>query len=186
MSNDATATQPLPDASPPTSRWGDVVFEFSSYEHWVAYARLWFQAAGIRGDDPNVTCIDALGRTCRKGIDFKYAENDNAYPVKVYSTTHKPLRATEPALSACTERFDHELKIDPERIGEILRGDKTHEIRVFDRDFQVGHVLRLREYDRRSKSYTLKHAFVRVTNITAPGTYGLPHDVGVMSISLLT
>ena len=186
MSNDATATQPLPDASPSTRQWGHLVFEFASYEEWVANAQLWFQAAGIRGDDPNVACINALGGIVRKGVDFKYAENDNAYPVKVYSKTHKPLRATEPARSACTERFDHELKIDPERFGEILRGEKTHEIRVFDRDFQVGHVLRLREYDQRSKSYTLKHAFVRVTNITAPGTYGLPHDVGVMSISLLT
>lgn len=43
--------------------------------------------------------------------------------------------------------IDHELKIDPERLAEIIAGSKTHEIRVFDRDFQVGSTLKLNAYD---------------------------------------
>ncbi|MHB1201320.1 MAG: DUF3850 domain-containing protein [Polaromonas sp.] len=79
----------------------------------------------------------------------------------------------------------HELKIDPERLAEILASTKTHEIRVFDRDFQVGNTLKLNAYDRSTNVYTGQSAVVKVTNITAPGSYGLPENVGVMSIALI-
>ena len=82
--------------------------------------------------------------------------------------------------------FDHSLKIDPERLSEILAGTKTHEIRVFDRDYQVGHTLKLNSYDRSAKVYTGQWAIVKVTNITAPGSYGLPENIGVMSIVLVS
>lgn len=81
--------------------------------------------------------------------------------------------------------FDHALKIDPERLGEVERGEKRHEVRVFDRDYQVNQVLKLAGYDRRRGEFTGQALFVRVTCITAPGTYGLPDNVGVMSISLM-
>lgn len=82
--------------------------------------------------------------------------------------------------------FDHALKIDPERLSEILASTKTHEIRVFDRDYQVGHTLKLNSYDRSAKVYTGQWAIVKVTNITAPGSYGLPENIGVMSIVLVS
>ena len=82
--------------------------------------------------------------------------------------------------------FDHALKIDPERLTEILAGTKTHEIRVFDRDYQVGHTLKLNAYDRSATVYTGQWAMVKVTNITAPGSYGLPENIGVMSIALVS
>ena len=82
-------------------------------------------------------------------------------------------------------QFDHELKIDTDRIVEIHNGLKTHEVRSFDRDYQVDNVLYLRGFDRPTQQYTGASAFVRVTNITRPGTYGLPSDVGVMSIKLM-
>lgn len=82
--------------------------------------------------------------------------------------------------------IDHDLKIDPERLAEVRAGTKTHEIRVFDRDYQVGNTLRLNGYDRLAKAYTGQAAMVRVTNITPPGSYGLPENVGVMSIALAT
>lgn len=79
----------------------------------------------------------------------------------------------------------HELKIDPERLAEILAGTKTHEIRVFDRPFEIGATLHLLGYNRTSREYTGQTASVRITNITSPGSYGLPENVGVMSIKLI-
>lgn len=81
--------------------------------------------------------------------------------------------------------FDHSLKIDPERLGEVERGEKRHEVRVFDRDYQVNQVLKLAGYDRERGESTGQALFVRVTCITAPGSYGLPDNVGVMSICLM-
>lgn len=81
--------------------------------------------------------------------------------------------------------FDHALKIDPELWEEVRCGDKTHEVRVFDRDYQVGHVLKLLGYDRGCGEYTGQVLFVRVTCITAPGKYGLPSNVGVLSIRFM-
>jgi len=67
----------------------------------------------------------------------------------------------------------------------LERGEKTHEVRVFDRDYQVNQVLKLLGYDRRRGEFTGRGLFVRVTCITGPGTYGLPHNLGVMSIFLM-
>lgn len=82
-------------------------------------------------------------------------------------------------------KIDHELKIDPERLAEIIVGTKTHEIRVFDRGFQVGNVLKLNAYDRSTNTWAGQFAIVKVTNITTPGSYGLPENVGAMSIVLM-
>lgn len=81
---------------------------------------------------------------------------------------------------------DFSLKIDPHQLADIFAGTKTHEVRVFERDYQVGTVLRLLAYDRSSQAYTGQQAIVRITNITAPGNYGLPSNVGAMSIKLLS
>lgn len=80
---------------------------------------------------------------------------------------------------------NHELKIDPERLAEIIAGTKRHEIRVFDRDFQVGNTLKLIAYNRSTNEYAGPMATVKVTNITSPGSYGLPDNLSVMSIELI-
>lgn len=58
-------------------------------------------------------------------------------------------------------------------------------MRVFDRDYKIGDVLHLRAYCRREKRYLdgpRNEVKVLVTHITPPGSYGLPDNIGVMSI----
>lgn len=48
----------------------------------------------------------------------------------------------------------HELKILPEYYGAVVSGDKTFEIRENDRNYEVGNILLLKEYDSEKKKYT--------------------------------
>jgi hypothetical protein len=77
----------------------------------------------------------------------------------------------------------HELKCWPEPFQAILDGRKNYEIRKFDRPFMVGDDLFLREWDPKEMRYTGRVNQVRVTYITKPGEWGLPDNLGVMSIS---
>lgn len=77
----------------------------------------------------------------------------------------------------------HELKTWPEPFESVLAGAKRHEVRKFDRDYQVGDTLYLREWLPGAQGgYTGREIRCRVTCVTKPGTWGLPDDIGVMSI----
>lgn len=80
----------------------------------------------------------------------------------------------------------HALKIWPTEFGEVVSGAKCHEVRRFDRDFRRGDDLLLQEWAPETERYTGRKVLVRVLAITQPGTFGLPHDVGVMTIMLRT
>lgn len=81
----------------------------------------------------------------------------------------------------------HELKTWPDPFTAVVGGQKTHEVRRFDRPFAVGDFLLLREYlpDLALEAYSGRRVVVEVTHVTGPGTWGLPADVGVMSIRLV-
>ena len=92
----------------------------------------------------------------------------------------------------------HELKCWPEPFSAVIAGTKRHEVRRADRDFKVGDVLQLREWDpsawgadapesnaNGAGKYTGRSAEVRVTYVSAAGTWGLPADLCVLSIALL-
>lgn len=64
---------------------------------------------------------------------------------------------------------EHELKCNTEYFNRILWGQKTFEIRKNDRDFQVGDILILREFDPEHQQYTdystpLRMLVIYVTN----------------------
>ena len=59
----------------------------------------------------------------------------------------------------------HELKTWPEYFEAILDGRKRFEFRLDDRDFKVGDVLLLREYDPNKWDYTGNTVRVKVTYI---------------------
>lgn len=56
----------------------------------------------------------------------------------------------------------HDLKIKPIFFREVINGKKTFELRYDDRDYEVGDILILREYE---EGYTGHMAIVEVTSI---------------------
>lgn len=91
-----------------------------------------------------------------------------------------------------TERT-HELKTWPSVFEAVWDGRKTFEFRRNDRDFAVGDILRLREWDpaihnaagsldewAQSKAYG-RELNVRVTYIAHGGQFGIPEHFCVMS-----
>ncbi len=75
-----------------------------------------------------------------------------------------------------------ELGTEEERVRD---GSKRYEVRRFDRDFHVGDILILVEFDRETARYSGESVRAKVTTITEPGAYGLPADVGVLGIEVL-
>lgn len=59
----------------------------------------------------------------------------------------------------------HDLKIWPEFFGDVVRGIKTAELRKNDRDYKIGDVLNLREYDQVTEQYTGLSIRARVTHV---------------------
>ncbi len=80
---------------------------------------------------------------------------------------------------------EHRLKTDPAPFGSVRDGSKRYEVRRFDRDFHVGDILILVEFDRETARYSGESVRAKVTTITEPGAYGLPADVGVLGIEVL-
>lgn len=92
---------------------------------------------------------------------------------------------------------EHDLKCSPEPFAALITGAKTHEFRRDDRGFQVGDVLRLREWDPtprpwrgdieddRARGYTGRELRRRVTYISRGPDWGIPPGYVVMSLAEL-
>ena len=78
----------------------------------------------------------------------------------------------------------HELKCWPEHFAPVARGVKTVELRLNDRNYQVGDMLYLREYEPMEHAYTGRSAYVAVTHIVSGGVWLAPGYVA-MSIKVL-
>lgn len=71
----------------------------------------------------------------------------------------------------------------------ILQNEKKHDLRVLDRDYNVGDTLLLREYDPETTEYTGRSCTRKITYITsnkhspcAFSPYALHKAMGVLSI----
>ena len=63
---------------------------------------------------------------------------------------------------------EHKVKSWPRFFEAVLSGAKTHEVRrLTDRDYRVGDLLRLQEYDPVGERYSGRELVVRITYITA-------------------
>lgn len=80
----------------------------------------------------------------------------------------------------------HDLKTWPEHFQEVKAGRKRFEIRVNDRNFQVGDTLRLNEFCPRLNVYTGDTVTVVVTHMLAGGAFGIDLGSVVMSIAFPT
>ena len=77
----------------------------------------------------------------------------------------------------------HELKTWPEHFQAAVSGEKRFEVRVNDRDFRVGDMLRLREWDPVNGAYTNREVKQRVTHILLGGQFGIAPTHCVMSLT---
>ncbi len=80
--------------------------------------------------------------------------------------------------------MEHELKTLPEHYDAIERSDKTCELRLNDRNYQVGDTLHLRRYEPLIPGYTGQSLRVLVTHILSGGIWLSPGYVA-MSIRLV-
>lgn len=67
----------------------------------------------------------------------------------------------------------HHLKIWPDHFEAVRSGLKTFEVRKDDRDFQVGDLLHLNEYDPDKGQFTGQFMRVKVTYKIAGGYFGI-------------
>jgi len=75
----------------------------------------------------------------------------------------------------------HELKILPEFFRDLISERKTFEIRKNDRDYHIGDVLRLKEWDPINQRFTGKMCDRMVTYILHGGQYGIEEGYCIMS-----
>lgn len=80
----------------------------------------------------------------------------------------------------------HDLKCWPEAFNGLWEGRKLFEIRRNDRDFHVGDTLKLREYLVVRETYSGRIIRATVTWMTPGGQWGLPKDICVMSLKILS
>jgi uncharacterized protein YqfB (UPF0267 family) len=74
----------------------------------------------------------------------------------------------------------HEIKCYPEYYQDLVSGIKTFEVRKNDRDYQVGDVLHIYEFD--GLGYTGNHRMFQVTYILTGGRFGIEPDYVVMAV----
>lgn len=79
----------------------------------------------------------------------------------------------------------HELKCWPEFFQPILDGRKTFELRKADRDYHVGDILELKEYNIMNKTYTGRELQVEITYILRGPNFGMANGYCLMSIKLI-
>ncbi len=82
----------------------------------------------------------------------------------------------------------HRIKSQPGPFWLAWIGNKKHEVRKFDRKYEISDVVELYEFDPdkpEDKRVTGRELIVRITDITDPGSWGLPEDVGVFSFEEL-
>lgn len=79
----------------------------------------------------------------------------------------------------------HELKAWSEPYDAVHRGDKPYEIRINDRDYAVGDLLHLREFNPDERRYLSRSLLASVTYMTKGGDWGLAENLCVLGIVVL-
>ncbi|RSK50998.1 ASCH/PUA domain-containing protein [Hymenobacter rigui] len=77
----------------------------------------------------------------------------------------------------------HELKIWPTCFSAVAAGSKPFDVRLNDRDFQLGDALLLREYEPESEQYTGRTLERWVSYLMPGGTFGVEQGWCVLGFS---
>lgn len=81
----------------------------------------------------------------------------------------------------------HELKCWPEYFKAVESGEKTFEVRsTLDREFKVGDILYLREWDNEAERYTGNELLAPVTYVLEGGDFGIEHYYCVMGLGTIS
>lgn len=80
----------------------------------------------------------------------------------------------------------HDLKTWSEPWAYVASGHKTYEVRRDDRDYQVGDLLLLREYDPEASAFTGWAVLVQVKHVTRGPPSPLPEGVVVLGIEVIS
>ncbi len=80
----------------------------------------------------------------------------------------------------------HELKTWTKYFYDVLNGSKPFELRLNDRDFKVGDVLKLREYDPDKQEYSGLYCKRKVTYVLEGGQFGLEKGYVIMGLKKLS
>lgn len=104
-------------------------------------------------------------------------------PVWVNAATKKQLDS----FVSIVEEVDvaHELKTIPPFFGDVETWMKDFEVRKHDRPFMLGDVIRLREYDPETESYTGRDLLVSVKYMLLGGQFGIEKGYCVMGFTRL-
>jgi Domain of unknown function (DUF3850) len=65
------------------------------------------------------------------------------------------------------EPLTHYVKSWCHLYGPFARGEKTHDLRIMDRDYQVGDYIVLQEYDKQTETYLGRSTKAEITYITS-------------------
>lgn len=76
----------------------------------------------------------------------------------------------------------HDLKTWPDFFKKVVSGEKPFEIRVNDREYEVGDTLVLREFDPARAIYSGSQVVVLVTYLLVGGQFGIQPGYIVMGI----
>lgn len=93
------------DASKPPE--GEADGQFHSYTNWVNKAASWIGGTGAK-------CFDAKNRPCRNGLEFRRAQEENAFPVRFYMPDRFKPRWPRPAIlhiDGFAGRRSHSVKV---------------------------------------------------------------------------
>jgi len=75
------------------------------------------------------------------------------------------------------------LKVWSEYFDALVSGDKSFEVRKNDRNYQVGDILQLREWDKDKGEYTGRYASKVVTYMLNGGMFGIEQGYCVMGLN---
>jgi hypothetical protein len=81
---------------------------------------------------------------------------------------------------------EHHLKTHPRPFWAVHSRMKRYEVRKNDRGFEIGDELVLEEYEEETKKYIGNTIRCAVVYMTEGGQYGLPADLVVMGIEIIS